>query len=486
MEKELDEIKKFGFDAVREKWNHMSYDTMWAPRLYKVIAAVVVAISTYLLMEYGLTFKISWLKNLLGMFPNVPDNISLIVAVANGLISLVTAKIGIVVNMVVIGSSISGLAPVVFLIALAIMFTMFSNSNAVVAAMSILPLALLNIPAEIMAKKGLTSPLFSLEFGIFIMAFIIYASLRLDGKLQSITTPIMFGLFSVGFSTFAKFSKISYKHSYWTIEKIYSETEGKNVDNTTFTENANAPIDANLNNIVIICAIILVISVIFMLVVNLKNERYSKLNIDVRDGIAFAVFTILLIVGFSLIPKYTPSHIEWKINYLSVIIQVALAYLITRPIARRAPNKYMSQEYGGDRGFIFISYAHSDIKKVVPYMKELEKRGYAFWYDSQIKAGSEWQDVIASNLAKSSFFLSFISSSSVNSDYCLKEINYATSKNKPIAAIILDDAQLPPVLEMHLASMQAVDARKNSYEQCIDEIVKIEGIEKCVDYGLQN
>ena len=50
--------------------------------------------------------------------------------------------------------------------------------------------------------------------------------------------------------------------------------------------------------------------------------------------------------------------------------------------------------YNGDESFAFVSYVHSDAKKVYPEIKRLDSMGYRLWYDEGLDPGNEWQEEI--------------------------------------------------------------------------------------------
>ncbi len=89
------------------------------------------------------------------------------------------------------------------------------------------------------------------------------------------------------------------------------------------------------------------------------------------------------------------------------------------------------EAYKGADPFVFVSYAHKDGIVVYPEIAWLHNAGYRIWYDEGIDPGNEWPDEVANALAKSSFFLVFISDSAVESRNVRNEINYALNKQKP-------------------------------------------------------
>ena len=54
--------------------------------------------------------------------------------------------------------------------------------------------------------------------------------------------------------------------------------------------------------------------------------------------------------------------------------------------------------YEGEKPFIFISYSHQDIERVVRLIRRLQSEGFRIWYDSGIQAGAEWPEEVATHI----------------------------------------------------------------------------------------
>ncbi len=112
--------------------------------------------------------------------------------------------------------------------------------------------------------------------------------------------------------------------------------------------------------------------------------------------------------------------------------------------------------YNGNEPFIFVSYAHSDSKKVLPIIEYLQQTGIRIWYDDGIEAGSEWPQYIAENLEKASCVLVFMSPNAANSHNCRNEINLASELKKEFLVVHLVDFELALGLRLQLNSNQAI------------------------------
>ena len=118
--------------------------------------------------------------------------------------------------------------------------------------------------------------------------------------------------------------------------------------------------------------------------------------------------------------------------------------------------------YQGTEPFVFASYAHRDAQTVYSLLAGLRERGTNVWYDEGIEPGSNWRDELAAAIDDCQCLLFFVSDASINSKNCLKEINFALSRNKRIVLIYLHPVALPPGLEMSLGDEQGVEVQHHS------------------------
>lgn len=96
--------------------------------------------------------------------------------------------------------------------------------------------------------------------------------------------------------------------------------------------------------------------------------------------------------------------------------------------------------YTGKR--TFISYRRVDFGKIGLLPLQLHRHGGPtsyFWYDRGIYPGDQWEQVIISNLKKSSCVVAFISENLfVNESYMKKELDLALGLKKPIIPICIN------------------------------------------------
>lgn len=113
--------------------------------------------------------------------------------------------------------------------------------------------------------------------------------------------------------------------------------------------------------------------------------------------------------------------------------------------------------YEGKEPYIFISYAHKDMDKVIPIVERLVKDGYRVWYDEGIAPIETWDDFIAGKVEECEIMLAFISNNYINSSNCMDELNYARDCDKKILRVHVEkNVDLPRGVKMRLNRIQAV------------------------------
>ena len=113
--------------------------------------------------------------------------------------------------------------------------------------------------------------------------------------------------------------------------------------------------------------------------------------------------------------------------------------------------------YSGEEPFVFVSYGHDDAELVYPEMRWLQEAGFNLWYDEGIHVGSVWRKAIADALSDSAGMLFIATQASVESDNCLKELNFVLDEEKPVFVIQLDDTKLPSLLRLSLSDRQMLN-----------------------------
>ncbi len=113
--------------------------------------------------------------------------------------------------------------------------------------------------------------------------------------------------------------------------------------------------------------------------------------------------------------------------------------------------------YSGDAPYFFVSYGHDDATLVHPEMRALQDAGFNLWYDEGIHVGAVWRQAIAEALSDAAGIVFLATRSSVESDHCLRELNFALDEGKPVFVLKLDDTKLPSLLRLSLSDRQMLD-----------------------------
>jgi len=112
--------------------------------------------------------------------------------------------------------------------------------------------------------------------------------------------------------------------------------------------------------------------------------------------------------------------------------------------------------YVGENPYVFACYSHADKALVYPELQWLYEAGVNVWYDEGISPGSEWTEELASHIEKCAVFSFFVTPSSVASEHCRRELNFALDQRCKILAIHLERTELPSGLKLVLSNRQAI------------------------------
>ena len=140
----------------------------------------------------------------------------------------------------------------------------------------------------------------------------------------------------------------------------------------------------------------------------------------------------------------------------------------------------ISFPYEGKDPYVFVSYSHRDMDRVMPILQRLNAEGFRIWYDEGIDPGTEWPESIARHLNGSRVVLAFISQNAISSHNCRREINYALSKNLGFLWVMLEPCEMSPGLEMQLSSYQALMSYTySSAERFYDRLLSLDILQSC-------
>lgn len=112
--------------------------------------------------------------------------------------------------------------------------------------------------------------------------------------------------------------------------------------------------------------------------------------------------------------------------------------------------------YQGDDPYVFVSYAHKDAAVVYAEITRLHADGIRICYDEGISPGELFTDELADFIEGATCFLYFVTPNAVQSRNCLNEVQFATSRDKRIVAVHLEETDLPKGLELSIGLAQGI------------------------------
>ena len=117
------------------------------------------------------------------------------------------------------------------------------------------------------------------------------------------------------------------------------------------------------------------------------------------------------------------------------------------------------QVYEGKEPYVFVSYSHKDTDYVLPLIESLKKIGCRVWFDAGLAVGVEWMNTIAEHLEECSAFLFVMTDDSAESPYCLDEVAFARTNDKPSCVIsVSPDMKVPDGLGLMISRFSSVRA----------------------------
>ncbi len=119
----------------------------------------------------------------------------------------------------------------------------------------------------------------------------------------------------------------------------------------------------------------------------------------------------------------------------------------------------------------FISYANQDSLIAEALCASLERRGISCWMAPRdVRPGALYADAIVRAITAAKVLVLVLSEHSVASPHVSKEIERASSKQRPIIALRTDAAALTPAMEYFLSESQWVDAAPSALDAAFDKV----------------
>lgn len=105
---------------------------------------------------------------------------------------------------------------------------------------------------------------------------------------------------------------------------------------------------------------------------------------------------------------------------------------------------------------VFVSYSHDDARRVLPVIDRLRAQGLDVWFDEELTPGVDWSEELARTIEACDVCLFFISNASVQSTVCEREVSLAVRRDRQVLPVYLEEASLPPTLELGIGNLQAI------------------------------
>ena len=124
---------------------------------------------------------------------------------------------------------------------------------------------------------------------------------------------------------------------------------------------------------------------------------------------------------------------------------------------------------------IFVSYSRRDRNRVIPFVKELEKKigKNRIWIDwTGIESGDDFKDRIMSAIDRSEIVLFMLSDNSLQSEYAKMEVEYAHNTDKKVIPVVLDGKPLRGWFLFDFGRINYTDISDQDQVKQLDETLK--------------
>lgn len=305
-------------DSIRKKIDYYTH-TIWGRWVCNAIVAVLAIVAMKALLEYGLTMKHCLLQDFLYNKEIEVETFTKYAPLIVAAVTLFLPGAGPVAVGLTLFMTTFAVCP--YLIALATLALLFAApANKVIKALAMLmPVAIMQFTAEQMDKLGASNQLLTISFAFCLMFIIVYASHMADKVPYAMSTPILFVTLAVPAGFFGKIKHISFMKSYWLNDKSTGYFK-EGIDNYALD---------HLLELLIMLVALLIVVIVFTKLLTTKKTALAGMQRDKRDAIAFGITTILLI-GALLGIKAGLKLETMEINYLMIVVQMLIAFVVTR------------------------------------------------------------------------------------------------------------------------------------------------------------
>ena len=122
---------------------------------------------------------------------------------------------------------------------------------------------------------------------------------------------------------------------------------------------------------------------------------------------------------------------------------------------------------------VFISYASQDVAAAAALCAALEAAALPCWIAPRdVRAGESYAAAIVQAINSCQLVVLVLSKSAIDSSHVLREVERASSKNRPVLSVHLDAIELTPELEYFLSAHQWLDASGGPIERIFPALIE--------------
>jgi hypothetical protein len=127
-------------------------------------------------------------------------------------------------------------------------------------------------------------------------------------------------------------------------------------------------------------------------------------------------------------------------------------------------------------GDVFISYNRSSLESVTALANDLGAATHKVWFDKELTGGQRWWDSILARIRGCDIFVFALTSDSLESQACGRELDYALLLGKPVLPVLLSDEVRNTHLPAAIAQIQYVDYCKQDKQAAFALMRAIAGL----------
>ena len=137
--------------------------------------------------------------------------------------------------------------------------------------------------------------------------------------------------------------------------------------------------------------------------------------------------------------------------------------------------------YSGDDPYIFMSYAHRNMDRVIPLVRLLQENGYRVWYDEGIDPGTEWAENIADHLENARCLCACLTKEYTESTNCKDELYYAKTLDMSVLLLYLEEIELGKGMAMRSGKCAEIHSEMvRDSEMLLQNVRKAPGFSACL------